>query len=88
MGTRRPGSFHHRTDRTGLRPSHPAVIRSPTRVRWARGADAHDLLAIVRPGPYICVEWHNGGLLSFPSPAPGPPPCRSPGGLRLPGPPP
>ena len=23
---------------------------------------AEDMLAIVRPGPYICAEWHNGGL--------------------------
>ncbi|MGN9839802.1 glycoside hydrolase family 35 protein [Nonomuraea sp. H19] len=25
-------------------------------------AAEHDLLAIVRPGPYICAEWDNGGL--------------------------
>lgn len=29
--------------------------------------------AIVRPGPYICAEWHNGGL------RPGSPPCRASG---------
>ena len=30
--------------------------------RFLRLIEAEGLHAIVRPGPYICAEWHNGGL--------------------------
>ena len=30
--------------------------------RFIRTAAAHDLMVIVRPGPYICAEWEFGGL--------------------------
>ncbi len=29
---------------------------------FLKKAQAHDLMAIVRPGPYICAEWEFGGL--------------------------
>ncbi|WP_306874090.1 glycoside hydrolase family 35 protein [Streptosporangium brasiliense] len=32
---------------------------------FLEAAARHDLLAIVRPGPYICAEWENGGLPSW-----------------------
>lgn len=40
----------------------------------ARAAEA-DLKVIVRPGPYICAEWENGGLPSW---LPGPLRCHDP----------
>ncbi|MDJ1136329.1 glycoside hydrolase family 35 protein [Streptomyces iconiensis] len=43
--------------------------------RFLRDAAAADLKVIVRPGPYICAEWDNGGLPSW---LPGPLRCHDP----------
>ena len=33
--------------------------------RFLDAVDAAGMRAIVRPGPYICAEWENGGLPSW-----------------------
>ncbi|MEU7223643.1 beta-galactosidase [Streptomyces chrestomyceticus] len=46
-----------------LHEPRPGVHRDPEALgRFLDGAGAAGLLALVRPGPYICAEWENGGL--------------------------
>ncbi|GAA3316206.1 hypothetical protein GCM10020219_034480 [Nonomuraea dietziae] len=61
-------------DSTRWRPTCPGTSTSPRKGEFQRleelaafldAAAAEGLLAIVRPGPYICAEWDNGGLPSW-----------------------
>ncbi|MFJ6604446.1 glycoside hydrolase family 35 protein [Streptomyces lydicus] len=46
-----------------LHEPRPGVFRDPEALgRFLDAAGAAGLWAIVRPGPYICAEWENGGL--------------------------
>ncbi|WP_030677417.1 beta-galactosidase family protein [Streptomyces rimosus] len=46
-----------------LHEPRPGVHRDPEALgRFLDAASAAGLMALVRPGPYICAEWENGGL--------------------------